>query len=157
MYSIHMILYMHFTYVHWIHIPWYVFPLYVPCIYVFQKNLVNFLKGKFDETPLKFTYFSDGAAACNKNRKNFFNLYCDKKDLSISAAWHFFATAHKKRVSDGVGGTMKRLGAQASFQQEYTDQIMMLWALYRWASSHISGIEFYYVTLHCKKENNFLW
>lgn len=126
-------------------------------VYVFQKNLVKFLKGKFDETPLKFTYFSDGAAAHYKNRKNFLNLCCHKKDFGIPAEWHFFATAHGKGVSDGIGGTVKRLAARASLQQAYTDQIMTPRALYEWASSHISGIEFCYVTSQqYENENNFL-
>ena len=40
-------------------------------VHLFQRNLVRFLKDRFDATPSKMIYFSDGAASQYKNRKNF--------------------------------------------------------------------------------------
>ena len=52
-------------------------------------------------------------------RKNFGHGW-----FGISAEWHFSATLHGKGSCDGLGGTVKRLGARASLQRPYNDQIM---------------------------------
>ena len=85
-------------------------------VYVFQKCLIEFLTDKFNCCPHKIIYFSDGAAAQYKNRKNFLNLCHHKADLGVEAEWHFFATSHGKGPCDGLGGTVKRLAARASLQ-----------------------------------------
>ena len=75
-------------------------------VYLFQKNLIKFLKEKF--LPCKIFYFSDGSAAQYKNRKN---LCLHKADFGITAEWHFSATSHGKGACDGLEGTVKRLAA----------------------------------------------
>ena len=118
-------------------------------VYTFQSSLIDFLKSKFNPCPHKIIYFSDGAAAQYKNRKNFLNLCHHKSDFGIDAEWHFFATSHGKGPCDGLGGTVKRLAARASLQQPYDDydhQIMTPRQLYEWASENISTIVFTYCT-----------
>ena len=115
-------------------------------VYVFQKCLIEFLTDKFNCCPHKIIYFSDGAAAQYKNRKNFLNLCHHKADFGIDAEWHFFATSHGKGPCDGLGGTVKRLAARASLQRPYEHQIMTLRQLYEWASDDISTVVFNYYT-----------
>ena len=87
-------------------------------VYLFQKNLITFLKNQFP-TPAKFIYFSDGAASQYKNRKNFLNLCHHQADFGIKAEWHFSATSHGKSACDGLGGTVKCLAARASLHPPY--------------------------------------
>ena len=54
-------------------------------VYLFQKNLIKFLKERF--FPRKIFYFSDGAAAQYKNRKNFLNLCLHEADFGVTAEW----------------------------------------------------------------------
>ena len=56
-------------------------------VYLFQKNLIKFLKERF--LPRKIFYFSDGAAAQYKNRKIFLNLCLHEADFGVTAEWHF--------------------------------------------------------------------
>ena len=115
-------------------------------VYVFQNSLIDFLTTKFNSLPRKIIYFSDGAAAQYKNRKNFLNLCHHKPDFGIDAEWHFFATSHGKGPCDGLGGTVKRLAARTSLQRPYEHQIMTPRQLYEWASDNIPGISFAYCT-----------
>lgn len=115
-------------------------------VYLYQKCLIEFLKSRFKSLPLKIFYFSDGAAAQYKNRKNFLNLCYHKTDFGINAEWHFFATSHGKGPCDGVGGTIKRLAARASLQRPYDKQIMTARQLYEWALENISAMNFTYCT-----------
>ena len=52
-------------------------------VHLFQRNLVRFLKDRFDATPSKMIYFSDGAASQYKNRKNFSNLCHHVEDFEV--------------------------------------------------------------------------
>ena len=52
-------------------------------VHLFQRNLVRFLKDRFDATPSKMIYFSDGAASQYKNRKNFSNLCHRVEDFEV--------------------------------------------------------------------------
>ena len=97
--------------------------------------------------PCKIVYFSDGAGAQYKNRKNFLNLCHHKEDFGISAEWNFSATAHGKGACDGIGGTVKRLAARASLQKPYSDQIMTPRQLFDWASTNIPAVHFGYCSL----------
>ena len=112
-------------------------------VYLFQKKLVSFLKQVLHTAP-KIIYFSDGAASQYKNRKNFGNLCNHEKDFGVKAEWHFSATSHGKGACDGVGGTVKRLAAQASLQRPYDQQIMTPLQLFEWASNNIQGTVFKY-------------
>lgn len=106
--------------------------------YLFQKKLIAYLKQKFPQLK-KIFYFSDGAAAQYKNKKNFVNILHHEEDFAVQAEWHFFATSHGKGPCDGVGGTIKRLAARASIQGT---MITTPIELYKWAKSNISGITF---------------
>ena len=46
-----------------------------------------------------------------------------KDDFNIKAEWHFSGTTHRKGPCDDVGGSVKRLAAQASLQCSYENQI----------------------------------
>ena len=52
-------------------------------VHLFQRNLVRFLKDRFDATPSKMIYFSDGAASQYKNRKNFSYLCHHVEDFEV--------------------------------------------------------------------------
>ena len=97
----------------------------------FQKRLLSAIKGKVE--PKKIFYFSDGAAAQYKNRKNFANLAYLEEDYRVPAEWHFFATSHGKGPCDGIGGTVKRLATKASLQRTLDCQIQTPHQLYEWA------------------------
>ena len=126
-------------------------------VYVFQKCLIEFLADKFNCCPHKIIYFSDGAAAQYKKRKNFLNLSHHKADFGVDAEWHFIAISHGKGPCDGLGGTVKRLAARASLQRPYEHQIMTLRQLYEWASDDISTVVFnYYTTDDYKNAETFL-
>lgn len=113
-------------------------------IHLFQTYFLNYLKENFK--PKKIIYFSDGCGGQYKNRKNFLNLTLHESDFGIPAEWNFFATSHGKTISDGLGGTIKRLAARASLQRPYSDQIMTAKQLFEWASTNIPGIKCAYVS-----------
>lgn len=112
-------------------------------VYLFQKYLMAYLKTQL-ASPSKIHYFSDGAAAQYKNRKNFINLCHHEEDFGISAQWHFSATSHGKDACDGLGGTVKRLAARASLQRPYDEQIMTPRQLFDWACNNIPSVAFEY-------------
>jgi hypothetical protein len=64
----------------------------------------------------------------------------------VPAESHFFATSHGKSACDGIGGTLKRLTAEASFQRPHNDQIMAPHQLYEWAQSSFHNYSFDFVT-----------
>ena len=111
----------------------------------FQKRLLSVIKGKVE--PKKIFYFSDGAAAQYKNRKNFANLAYHEEDYGVPAEWHFFATSHGKGPCDGIGGTVKRLATKASLQRTLGCQIQTPHQLYEWAQDNIAGV----TTIFCPK------
>ena len=113
-------------------------------VYLFQKNLITFLKQVLPTAPKKIIYFSDGAASQYKNRKNFVNLCNHETDFGVKAEWHFSATSHGKGACDGVGGTVKRLASRASLQRPYDQQMTTPHQLFEWASNNIQGIVFQY-------------
>ena len=56
-------------------------------VYLFQKNLITFLKKQCSTTD-KVIYFSDGAASQCINRKNLINLCHHQADFGIKAEWY---------------------------------------------------------------------
>ena len=100
-------------------------------VHCFEKKLLGFLNGILNLK--KVYYFTDGAAAQYKNKKNFVNLAFHVKDFIIEAERHFFATAHGKGAPDGLGGTLKRQAARASLQRPLNGQIQTPKQLYEWA------------------------
>ena len=113
-------------------------------VHCFIKKLLTFLRVNIDVK--KVFYFSDGASAQYKNKKNFVNLAFHSKDFKMEAEWHFFATAHGKGPCDGLGGTVKRLAARASLQRPLDDQIQTPLQLFEWAKVAIPSATFEYVT-----------
>lgn len=114
-------------------------------VHVFIKVVLDFLKDSLPKIK-RVKYFSDGAASQYKNFKNFQNLLFHYDDFGLAAEWHFFATSHGKSPCDGIGGTVKRLAARASLQAVNTNHILSPKDLFEWASSHIPGIKFFFVS-----------
>lgn len=81
--------------------------------HLLQHHLIKFLSKTMGTLPKYKYYFSDGAAADYKNRKNFINLRHHEKDFDIPA----FATAHGKGPCDGIAGKIKRLACSESLQR----------------------------------------
>ena len=50
-------------------------------VHLFQSYLIDFLTETFNKKPSKIYYFSDGAVAQYKNRKNFINLCYHEEDF----------------------------------------------------------------------------
>lgn len=114
-------------------------------VHVFQNYLIQFLKDRFGHIK-KIHYFSDGSAAQYKNRNNFYNVSLHLAEYGIPAEWNFFATSHGKNISDGLGGTLKRLATKASLQKPYTHQIMTSRQLFDWAVENLNNMNFFFVT-----------
>ena len=109
-------------------------------VHLYQKHLISFLHSHFGSLP-KCIY--QMGSSQYKNCKNFLN---HEDDFGMPAKWHFFATSHGKRPSDGVGGSIKRSAAQASLQRPYNDQIMTPWQLFDYAKTNITVVHFHYST-----------
>ncbi|CAH0561706.1 unnamed protein product [Brassicogethes aeneus] len=93
-------------------------------VHLFQRNFVNFLK-QYVPGLNKIIYFSDGASAQYKNKKNFLNVCLHEEDFGVSAEWNFFATSHGKGPCDGIGGALKRLATRAKvFEAELIDTVL---------------------------------
>ena len=84
----------------------------------------------------------NGCGGQYKNKYNFINLCCHKKDFNTQAEWNFFATSHGKSASDGIGGTVKRLTRKTSLQRPVSNQILSLEAMYSFCVENISGAQF---------------
>ncbi|CAH0550783.1 unnamed protein product [Brassicogethes aeneus] len=115
-------------------------------VYAFQKKLIDFIKKNLNHIT-KITYFSDGASAQYKNKKNFANLTHHVKDFGLAAEWHFFPTSHGKGACDGLGGTLKRLAARTSLQR-VSNPIQTPEELFEWASESLPNISVTFVKNH---------
>lgn len=111
---------------------------------IFINNFVEFISQNIRK-PKKIIYFSDGSAAQYKNKTNFYNISCHEMKFKIEAEWNFFPTSHGKNVSDGLGGSLKRLVTKACLQNSSL-VINTPDAMYRWASTHIKNMNFVYVS-----------
>lgn len=105
---------------------------------LFQEGLIKFLKETLSSLK-KIFYFSDGASAQYKNKKNFVNLAFHEDDFAIKAEWHFFATSHGKGPCDGLGGTIKRLAARASLTN-IDNPINTPTTFYQWVKQNVKNI-----------------
>lgn len=94
----------------------------------------------------KLIFFSDGAPAQYKNKKNFVNLCYMKSEFKVDIEWHFFATSHGKGPCDGIGGTVKRLVAKASLEKVQGDFILTPQAMFNYCDTNIKGIIFKFVS-----------
>lgn len=103
-------------------------------VHMFQGLFIKFIEKNHDTYPAmnKIFYFTDGSAAQYKNKKNFMNLCYHEQDFGIKAEWHFFATAHGKGPSDGLGGTIKREARKASLRGT---KISSAEELFAWANN----------------------
>jgi hypothetical protein len=124
----------------------------VAMVYKVQEVIINDLKQSHNDNIQSIVYFSDGCAAQYKNRKNIFNLCQHKSDFNIDAKWVFFATSYGKQPCDGIGGTVKRLVANASLQRTSNNQILTPLAMFNYCSENIEGIKFIYITKETLKE-----
>ena len=71
----------------------------------------------------------------------------------MPAEWHFSATSHGKGACDGVGGSVKQLGARASLQRPYDQQITTPSQQFEWAVENIPAVVLKYCTLDDYKKN----
>lgn len=120
--------------------------------HAFQRQFVPFLKSKV-ACLTKIIYFSDGAVSQYKNRFNIINLLFHKDDFGIPAEWHYFATAHGKGPSDGLGGTLKRLATRASLQGTI---IQTPHELYNWALKNCNLNAKFVSSEQCMQEKQIL-
>lgn len=58
----------------------------------------------------------------------------------------FFATSHGKSPCDSIGGTAKRLPANASLQHSLTGQILTATDLFEFCDKNVMGIKFLFVS-----------
>ena len=79
-------------------------------------------------------------------KKHFANVCHHKSDYGLVAECHFFATSDGKSPCDGLGGTTKRLVAQASLQATVENQILTAYQMFEWANKNIEGIKYFYVS-----------
>lgn len=121
-------------------------------VHLFQRDLISILKKEI-RVLKKIIYFSDGASAQYKNRKNFVNTCLHEEDFGVGAEWHFFATSHGKGPCDGIGGTTKRLATKASLQPGQ-DPITTPRKLFSWAQSNITNIKFIFFTVNQHKQES---
>ncbi|XP_044577453.1 uncharacterized protein LOC123260425 [Cotesia glomerata] len=113
-------------------------------IYLFQEQLIAFLKKKFAVINTIF-YFSDGAPQQFKNNKAFTNLCYHYADFEINAEWHFFATAHGKGPCDGLAGSLKRYAARASLQMNNKEHILKPQDLFSWGTKNFTSVDFTFI------------
>ena len=69
-----------------------------------------------------------------------------KHDFNLKAEHHLFATSHRNRPYDGIGGIIKTEAANASLRAAVTNQILTPEQLFLWAKENINGMTRYYVT-----------
>jgi hypothetical protein len=122
-------------------------------VHAFISAMVSHLKATLPSMN-KIIYFSDGAASQYKNYKNFSNLCYHKSDHGLDAEWNFFATSHGKSPCDGIGGTVKRLVARASLQATVDNHILTAIQMFNWASEHIDGVKFLFVSADDVTDNS---
>lgn len=122
-------------------------------VHLFQDGLIKHLKTTLG-TLNKIFYFSDGAAAQYKNKKNFANLIFHNDDFGVRAEWHFFATSHGKGPCDGLGGTIKRLAARASLMN-INNPINTAVKFYTWVQNNVKNVntEFFDVNQYEDRAN----
>lgn len=123
-------------------------------VYMFQSRLIEYLKDRLGKIN-NIVYFTDGAPSQFKNKKSFLNLAHHSSDFGIEAEWNFFATAHGKGPSDGLGGLVKRLARIASLRMTRS-QILNAGDLFQWCRTNIAHVKFVYCTsediVSCQKK-----
>ena len=97
-------------------------------VHALVSRLISYVKEQLPGHN-KLIYFSDGAAS---QYKNFANLCHHKSYYELATECHFFATSYGKNPCDGLGGTTKRLVAQASLQATVENQILTANQMFEW-------------------------
>jgi len=64
----------------------------------------------------------------------------------LNLCWSVFATSHGKSVSDGIGGTVNHLTANASLQRPASDQILNVHDMLNFCRGAMEDIKFYLIT-----------
>ena len=95
---------------------------------------------------ISLEYYSDGRGGQCKNRKNFRNLCLHKQDYNLTAKWYFFATSHRKQPCDGIGGTVKRLAAKHSLQNDVSNHILNPQQIFHFCQQSIKEIDFFFIS-----------
>ena len=115
-------------------------------VHHYLGKIIPDLKRRIGAQLSKIFYFTDGAVAQYKNRKNFINLVYHEDDFGVAAEWHFFATSHGKGPCDGLGGTVKRRATVASLQNPLENHILTPKDLYIWAQKNLGdNITYFFV------------
>ena len=81
------------------------------------------------------------------------NLIFHENAFNLKAKWHFFPMSHGKNACVGVGGTLKKFAARASFQRPFSEQILTPNQLFEFANSEITGVTTLFVNPQYVKEN----
>ena len=124
----------------------------VDMIYHVMKLTVEHVKLNLSPEIETVHYFTDGCAGQYKNCKNFINICHHKHGFAVKCTSSFFATSHGKSRCDGIGGTVKRLTATASFHRTTNNQILTASAMFDFCQNEIKGIRFFYIS----KESNMI-
>ena len=119
----------------------------VVAVYTYQQLIIESLKKAISVH--KISYFSDGAPQQFKNFKNVLNVYYHNIDFKVMAEWHLFPTAHGKGACDGIGGSIERAAAKASFRLSPDKQILTAVSLYEWLKNYgnYDNVEFFHSLL----------
>ena len=81
------------------------------------------------------------------------NLIFHENDFNLKAKWRIFPMSHGKNAYGGVGGTLKKFAARASFQRPFSQQILTPKQLFKFANSEITGVTTLFVNPQYVKEN----
>jgi len=115
-------------------------------VHAFQETLLKYLEVKTGRKVEKVYYWSDGAAAQYKNRKNVSNIAHHRVDFNINGEWHFFPTSHGKSVCDAAAGAAKRSAAQESKRRVDGDPISDPVQLYEYLKGSSKSMDYAFVS-----------
>ena len=111
-------------------------------VHCFLTKAITLIKQKVNNIKI-IHYYSDGAWSQYKNYKGLVNLCDHRLDQGVDAAWNFFATSHGKSACDGIGGTVKWLGTNASLMATEINHILMPLDLFDWVSKNTCNIDLF--------------
>lgn len=115
-------------------------------VHAFQERLIKYLEEKTGRKVSKMYYWSDGAAAQYKNRKNVSNIANHQGDLLTPAEWHFFPTSHGKTPCDATAGAAKRSAAQESKRRVDEEPIANAVQLYNYLKGSSKNMDYAFVS-----------
>ncbi|XP_034240324.1 uncharacterized protein LOC117644802 [Thrips palmi] len=115
-------------------------------VHAFQERLLKYLEEKIGRKVKKIFYWSDGAAAQYKNRKNVSNVANHQGDFLIVAEWHFFPTSHGKTLCDATAGAAKRSAAEESKRRVDEEPIANPVQLYNYLKGSSKSMDYTFVS-----------